>query len=57
MPRTQRSRLQLHRETLRRLGAPDPKLLGTDPVAQPGDTALCGPSRMSACDDGCETAA
>jgi hypothetical protein len=57
MPKTHRSRLQLHRETLRRLGAPDPKLLATDPVAQPGDTALCGPSRLSACDDGCETAA
>lgn len=51
MTRTQRPRLRLHRDTLRRLG-PDLKLLGTDTV-QSGDTALCGPSRM---ETGCETA-
>lgn len=51
MPRTQRAKLHLHRETLRRLG-PDPKLLGTDTV-ESGDTALCGPSRL---ETGCETA-
>jgi hypothetical protein len=54
---THRPRLRLHRETVRRLDAPGTKLLGTDPVAHPGDTALCGPSRLSYCDDGCETAA
>lgn len=53
MPKSQRTKLRLHRETLRRL-EPDPKLLGTDTV-ESGDTALCGPSRMSACDI-CETA-
>jgi hypothetical protein len=52
MTSTVRRKLVLSRETLRRLGAPDPKLLGTDPVRS-GDTALCGPSRM---ETGCETA-
>ena len=51
-----RPTLRLHRDTLRRLGAPDAKLLATDPVQQPGDTALCGPSRLSFCETACETA-
>ncbi len=50
-------RLRLHRETVRRLDAPGPNRLGSDPVAHPGDTAFCGPSRLSYCDTGCETAA
>ena len=49
-----RPTLRLHRETVRRLDTPGPKRLATDPVQYPGDTALCGPSRMSACDV-CET--
>ncbi|HEX8273031.1 MAG TPA: hypothetical protein VF615_10365 [Longimicrobiaceae bacterium] len=56
MPKAQRPQLRLHRETLRRLGAPAPGRVATDPVAQPGDTAFCGPSRLSLCDGGCETA-
>ena len=55
MPKTQRPKLRLSRETVRRLNGPDPKLLATDPVQQPGDTAFCGPSRLSYCDV-CETA-
>ena len=49
---TSTRRIRLSREAVRRL-VPDPRMLGTDTV-QSGDTALCGPSRMSACDDGCE---
>jgi hypothetical protein len=56
MPTLHNPKLRLHRETVRRLGAPDAKLLATDPVAHPGDTAFCGPSRLSLCDGGCETA-
>lgn len=51
MPRTRRTQLHLHRDTLRLL-VPRAGLLGTDPL-QTGDTALCGPSRM---ETGCETA-
>lgn len=54
MPMTQRSKLHLHRDTLRRLGAPDAQRAATDPVS--GDTAFCGPSRLSLCEGGCETA-
>ncbi|MEW5928063.1 MAG: hypothetical protein AB1941_11305 [Gemmatimonadota bacterium] len=55
MPKTQRPTLRLSRETLHLL-VPTPRLLGTDTVAYPGDTALCGPSRLSYCENGCETA-
>lgn len=58
MPKTTASapRLRLHRETVRRLSASAPDRLATDPVPI-GDTALCGPSRLSLCDsNGCETA-
>ncbi len=51
-----RPRLRLHRETVRRLDATGPKRLESDPVAHPGDTAFCSPSRLSYCDTGCETA-
>lgn len=53
MPKTQRAKLRLHRETVRRLDAA-PTRIATDPVALPGDTVLCGPSRM---ETGCETTA
>jgi hypothetical protein len=56
MPTLQSPKLRLHRDTVRRLGAPAPGRLATDPVAHPGDTAFCGPSRLSLCDAGCETA-
>lgn len=50
MPKIQRPKLRLHRDTVRRLDTPDPKRLATDPVHLPGDTALCGPSRMGTCE-------
>lgn len=51
MPKSQRPKLRLSRETVRSL-VPAWQLLGTDTVRS-GDTALCGPSRM---ETGCETA-
>lgn len=56
MPKTQQPQLRLHRETLRRLGAfPQGRSATDQPLT--GDTAFCGPSRLSLCDsNGCETA-
>ena len=53
IPRTHR--LRLHRETVRRLGA-SPQCRSATDQPQTGDTAFCGPSRLSLCDGGCETA-
>lgn len=50
MPKSQRPKLRLHRDTVRRLDTPAAGLLLTDPVQYPGDTALCGPSRMGTCE-------